>query len=261
MRPFDAAPEFVEWDNRKHRTISPVTKEQMHNKHEVLFPETLVHGKTILDLGCALGTTGHWCLSHGASRYTGVEAQATNAEKARKLLGTYHPNSFDVVEDSIESYLEKSSETFDVVAALGVLYVFTDYYSILKKIAAKAREVIVIESLYPFGRRFKPFFNGVQFRDDQDINLADENASLVGRGTRISPSGFQFIMKDFGFESTEGQLYPRPITGSIDVYNTMDTIGPRFLLRFTKSGSFSINLSQDLTNKRAGARDEWARYL
>jgi SAM-dependent methyltransferase len=260
MSPFDAAPEFVEWDNRQFRPHNPVTQEQMHNKHEVLFPASLVRDKTILDLGCALGTTGHWCLSHGATRYSGVETQNTSAEKARELLEKYHPGESEIIQNSIQTYLEGPSETFDIVSALGVLYVFTDYYSILKNMCARARETVTLECIYPYGFRFREDFMGVQFLNNSDINLADENASLVGRGARISPSGLQFIMKDFGFESKEGQLRPAPITGSTDVYNSMNVRGPRFLMRFTRTGSAHMNLSQDLAGKRTGKRTQWGKY-
>ena len=83
---FETAPEFVDEDNRQFRTHNPVTKEQMRNKHEVLFPEHLIKGKTVLDLGSCLGATGHWCLSHGAAHYTGVEVQKEYAALAAKLL-------------------------------------------------------------------------------------------------------------------------------------------------------------------------------
>jgi hypothetical protein len=233
MDVFASAPEFLEWDNRQRRVSNPVSKELMEHKHEAMFPAELIAGKSILDLGCALGATGHWCLSQGAASYTGVEGQQEYARKAQELLERYHPGKARIENVAIEDFLAKSTETFDIVSVLGVLYVFTDYYSILKAICAHAKERVVIESQYPFGKHFRPGFTGAQFLDNQDINMADQDASLSGRGTRISPLGLIFLMKDFGFESKEGQLYPKPISGT-DVYNSMSVLGPRFLLRFNR---------------------------
>jgi len=260
MNPFEAAPEFVGWDNRQSRPHSPVSVQQMLHKHEVLFPASLVRDKTVLDIGSALGATGHWCLSMGARAYTGLETQETYAERSRELMQKYHPGKSTIIRKPIETYFSEDTEVFDIVSLLGVLYVFVDYYSILKDVCARARETIVIESLYPFGSYFRKGFTGVQFLE-QDINLAGENSSLQGRGTRISPAGLQFIMRDFGFESKEGQLYPKPITESLDVYNSMKVIGPRFLLRFTRTGAPEKNLSQDLSGEQTGTKKPWSEYL
>jgi SAM-dependent methyltransferase len=260
MNPFDEAPEFVGEDNRQNRVFNPVTRQQMHNKHEVLFPSSLIRGKTILDLGCALGATGHWCLSNGATKYTGIEAQETYAKKARTLLDKYHANKFEVIQNSIESYLESTRETFDIVAVLGVLYVFTDYYSILRKITSVARETVIVESMYPPIAITNPHFSGVEFISYQHINLADENASLEGRGSRLSPKGFGFIMEEFGFV-TEGLISPRKITESVDVYNRFDVAGPRFLLNFSRKKQAQTSLSLDLQNmqkKKMGKKHYWS---
>ena len=260
MSCFDDAPEFIELDNRQFRLLSAVTKEQMENKHEVLFPRSLVEGRTILDLGCCLGATGHWCLSEGATHYTGVEVQETYATAARMLMSKYHPNDAIIIESSIEDFLATNTQQYDVVAILGVIYVFTDYYSILKKITDIARESVVVESLYPDRDIFDEDFCGVQFFKHQRINLADENASLYGRGTRISPKGLKWVMRDFAFESFEGLLIPRPILGTADVYTvTPDTKGEwmRFLIRFKRIIHAKISLSQDLQGEKKGGRASW----
>jgi cyclopropane fatty-acyl-phospholipid synthase-like methyltransferase len=144
---FETAPEFVDEDNRQFRTHNPVSKEQMRNKHEVLFPEYLIKGKTILDLGSCLGATGHWCLSHGAAHYTGVEVQKEYTSLAAKLLEKYHPGKSETLCMSLEQFFETNTKQYDVVALLGVLYVFVDYYSILKKLTDIAKEQLIFENL------------------------------------------------------------------------------------------------------------------
>ncbi len=122
MNCFDSAPEFIEEDNRRLRVRNPVSKQQMCNKHTALLPEEFVRGKSVLDLGCCMGTTGHWCLSHGATHYTGIEFQAEYAQKAERLLNHYHPGQSTIHQTAIEKWLAQPDlPTFDVVCLLGVV--------------------------------------------------------------------------------------------------------------------------------------------
>ena len=260
MSCFEEAPEFVGMDNRQRRSFTPVSVEQMEKKHPALLPRELVEGKSVLDLGCCLAATGHWCLSQGAASYVGVELQQTYADSARALMGRYHPGRFRIDWEPIESWLEDTEERFDVVAMLGALYAFTDYYSIVRRMARIAKEAIVIEALYPNRARFGPRFCGVEFVDCQRINLADEDASLSGRGTRLSPSGLSWLMKEFGFESVEGLLYPVLTKSTKDVYNDDPVTGllaTRYLMRFRPTTQPAISLSEDLRADKRGTRVRW----
>ncbi len=252
MNCFDSAPEFIEEDNRRFRLRNPVSKEQMHNKHAALLPEETVRGKSVLDLGCCLGATGHWCLSQGATHYTGVEFQSGYAEIAEKLLNKYHPEKFSIQQMSIEEWLgQPDKPNFDVVCLLGVLYAFVDYFSILKLAADITKSTMVIESNYFDTLKKRPNFCGVAFVDEQTINLATETSSLVGRGTRISPKGFEWLMKGFGFVSHDGIIRPEPLIGVADVYNRpielmAETYPIRFLMRFERTDAAAHSLSEDL---------------
>lgn len=257
--PFKKAPEFVDEDNRLRRTFSPISLEQMHNKHEVLFPAEVVEGKRVLDLGCCLGATGHWCLSLGAKSYTGVEVQKEYAEIGQQLMQQYHPGKGEIVRMGIEEFLEHPpQQSYDVIAMLGVIYVFTDYYSVLKKISLLSTETIVIEGLCHNIVRLGADFCGVEFTDAQLINLADQDASLIGRGTRISPAGLRWLMEELGFISQEGLLYPKQITSIPDIYNPQHGRPPlRYLLRFMRSKTNAPALSRDLQGGRQGLKKLW----
>jgi hypothetical protein len=258
MPVFTADSDFIESDNRRERVVNPVSAAQMNNKHEALFPEEMVRGKSVLDLGCCIGATGHWCLSLGAASYTGVELQAEYATTARTLLEKHHPGKAIVFAAPIETWLATNQQAYDVVAALGVIYVFTDYYSVLANITRAAKETVAIEALYHDVRRLGEEFSGVMFVDRQSINLADENASLFGKGTRISPNGLRWLMRDFGFE-TPGLIKPRPLESGVDVYNEdlKKARRARYLMRFTRTGTGEKSLSEDLRTDRAGAKLDW----
>lgn len=262
MSCFDQAPEFVDEDNRRFREENPVSNNLMEAKHEALLPPDMVKGKTVLDLGCCLGATGHWCLSHGAAHYTGVEVQDDYVEGARRLLGKYHPGKFTIEQMGIEKWLDSAgTRQFDIVCMLGVIYVFTDYYSILKACAKVCRDILVIEGMYPDGWAQNKDFRGVVFFDNQGINLADIKGEAVGRGTRISPKGLQWLMPEFGFSSAEGVILPRPITDVPDLYNrplspvynlphdpSMKSkyIFVRYLMRFRRTEAVARSVADDL---------------
>ena len=256
---FSNALDFIESDNRQHRSRSPVNIEYMTKKHRALFPDEYVHGKTVLDLGSCLGATGHWCLAAGASHYTGVEIQHTYVELSRELLSKYHQKeSFSIVESAVETYCATISDQYDIVSALGIIYGLTDYYSFLRSIAARAKESIVIEGLYHHKEKCGDDFCGVQFLDAQSMNLADQQASALGRGTRISPNGLAWLMKEFGFGTGE-LLKPEPIITSVDVYNTgrrsKDLV--RYMMRFTRTEQYAESLSEKLQHNRIEETSPW----
>jgi len=245
MRPFEIAPEFIEEDNRVRRTRNPVTAEQMHNKHEALLPEEYAKNRRILDLGCGIGASGHWGLSFGAAHYVGVEMQQTYADTARKLLNRYHPEKSTIYNESLDTWLTHNTEHFDVILLLASLHFFTDYYTILRSACART-DILLVEESRPDPRLFHPQTAGVQFLENQTLNLADEDSSAIGRGVKISPTGLAFILKDFGFSYAE-MLVPKPITMSRDVYAPGNE---RYLMRFHRDEQHATphrGFAEDLT--------------
>lgn len=252
--------EFMLKDNRTKRTFNPVSNEQMIKKHSAMFPENLVKNKTILDLGACLGATGHWCLSLGASSYLGVETQEKYVDDGNALLKKYYKNKGKIIHSNIEDFLAKNTESFDIVCLLGVMYVFVDYYSLLKSVTSITKQSLIIEGIYPDLKFFDIDFCGVEFSGKQLINLATKNASLIGRGSRISPEGLSFILKDFGFDIKE-QVYPKRIKGSYDIYNQSffkrkSTL--RYMVLFSRSQKETFrSLSNDLSFRQSGSHVYW----
>jgi Methyltransferase domain len=263
MNCYDAAPEFIDEDNRRFRGHNPISKEQMAAKHSVLLPESLIKGKTILDLGCCMGATGHWALSHGAAHYTGIELQTEYAEGARRLFDKYHPDKFVIYQTPIEKWLsEPHAEQYDIVCILGVIYAFIDYFSILKYSTALARSTYIVEGLHLGITKDYPNFCGVGFIDEQPINLSNENSAMVGRGTRVSPKGMEWIMKEFGFDCPEGMLYPPPVYDVPDIYNRplselSKKQAVRYLMRFERTSDGKSKSISDELQSGTGKRQPW----
>ena len=264
MNCYNAAPEFIDEDNRLFRIHNPISKEQMHNKHAALLPEKVISGKSVLDLGCCIGATGHWCLANGAAHYTGVEFQAGYAQIAEKLLGKYHPGKFSIYQMAIEEWLQQTNPPqYDVVCLLGVIYGFVDYFSILKLATQITKSTLAIESNYFTHQKKNPDFCGVVFIDNQTMNISTETGSFIGRGTRISPKGMEWLMKEFGFLSYDGVILPKPIIGAPDVYNRpLELLGEtypiRYMMRFERSEFKARSVSEDL-QRGEGTKETWER--
>ncbi|MCF7843916.1 class I SAM-dependent methyltransferase [Candidatus Gracilibacteria bacterium] len=259
---FAEAPEFISIDNRERRTYNPISFEQMTKKHEALFSDDFVKDKTILDLGCGLGATGHWCLSAGASKYVGVETQKEYADPGNQLLEKYHKNKGVIILSGVEEFLKNNEDDFDIVCAMGVLYVFTDYYSILSEITKITKNSLVVDNPYHNLIKLGYDFCGVEYRNNHSVNLANQDASLLGRASILSPKGLTFIMGDFGFE-TSGVIYPEKILSSHDAYNfELSSSDPmkakRYFMIFNRSNyRKSSSLSQDLNAEKIGPRRSW----
>lgn len=255
---FDAAPEFIDEDNRRFRISNPVTKSQSTAKHEAILPADVVRGKTILDLGCCLGATGHWCLYHGAAHYTGVEAQKPYTDIGQRLMEKYHPGKYRLHTAMIEEWLrDNQAQTFDIVCILGVLYVFSDYYSILKYCADITRDHLMVEAQYPPTWFVNNNFCGVEFTNAQTINSAAANVGFSGRGSRISPRGMRWLMKDFGFEAPDGVIKPQPVTDTIDVFNSdPGEARRRYMMCFSRTAEKARSLS-DALKSGSGKIELW----
>lgn len=156
MKVFESMPEFISSDVRVKRPIDVsyrIDTEFMEKRHEAMLPPELIKGKTVLDLGCAVGATGAWCLANGALGYRGVEVQEVMAQSAINNLWKYFPNRpWDICKLPIEEYIDQFGPfiEWDIVVVSGVIYGIIDYFSFLKTISMMATTCIVIESMHPW---------------------------------------------------------------------------------------------------------------
>lgn len=224
---------FVEFDNRKNRGHSNINTESLNKRHRALLPKSEVRGKSILDLGSTIGATGYWCLENGATHYTGIEIQSLYCNQSQEIFSSlYEDQQFTIIQSSIEDFLKKNKERYDVVVLSGILYAFLDVVEILKSVAKIAKETIVIDSLYPRGiKGLDDTFIGIT--KFQAINSSLGNFSYVGIGARPTPEALNIIMKNFGFEFM-GLRFPESMESKqIDAYyKTISAHDFKFPLRF-----------------------------
>jgi len=238
--PFDIEPRFIKLDNRKNRPLVPITKEFLEKLHILLLPQWMLKNKNVLDLGSCIGATGQWCLYYGAKSYTGVEVQKENTNISKELLKPYK-NKIKIINNSIEEFLKKNEKKFDIVILSGILYVFIDYYSILKKISKTCNGHIVILNMYPNINKNK---HSIIELNQSGINLADTDKTLSSVGSKISPKALNIIMNSLGFFSKEGVLSNESSLRGFS-HKKFD----RYLIRFEKKNKIKKSLSKLLINR------------
>lgn len=218
MNPFDLAPDFIEYDNRRLRTHHQTTKLSLFNKLKVQLPNSLIKDKTVLDLGSCLGAAGYYAIKNGAKDYIGVEAQTHYVDLSNRLLSKYCPNySYKIIQQEVEDFLDEqiaNGVKYDVVLAAGVIYCFLDIVNILKKITMVAKDVVVIDTInWPASIDSTEFGETIIKKQENMVHADDDlGPPFEGVASRISFHALNIVMSTFSFASDEGILLPEPMT-------------------------------------------------
>jgi tRNA (cmo5U34)-methyltransferase len=263
--PFDMAPEFYLEDNRQYRRSNPITRTVLDAKMRVLIPEWLVKNKSILDLGSCLGAAGHWALSYGATRYVGVEVQREYVDQSRSLLRPWGAKA-EIAQADIRSFLlGAESASFDIVLAMGVMYLFIDPDVIAAEMCRVARETVAVESTYPGIQHLldaaKISSAYLTYGFSQDVNMADGRYSLRGLAATPSPAAMDIYFRREQFVNKEGLLdYPRLEENTVYSVEAIKTkgIAARFGARYHRvSHQRELQTLEQCLPSRKGERRRW----
>ena len=213
---FERMPEFITSDVRVKRPVDVsyrIDADFMTKRHEAMLPESLVEGKSVLDLGCAVAATGAWVLDHDAKFYAGVELQPKMAYDACVNLEKYfEPPRWKILEKSIEDVISLSPAGYDIIVVSGVIYVIVNYFGFIEKLTHIA-DCIVIESMHPW--KLIDQNNAmtdmsvweqciqlpiVQYTEKIRHSHEDGTKSYEYDGVRISISAFQQIFGHLGWK-------------------------------------------------------------
>ena len=149
MKVFEKYPQFIKTDPRIDRVGAySISADFMQHRHECFFNSEILENKTVLDLGCCVGASGAWVLANNAKLYCGVEYHKDLASEASNNLSVFDNSKWQIINTSVELFLETNTEKYDIVIASGVIYAFFEPIPILKNIANCA-DVIIIESVHP----------------------------------------------------------------------------------------------------------------
>lgn len=201
--------EFIEFDVRKTREHLPVTEESVTNKWQALLPDDIVNNSTILDLGCATGSAGHWCQLHWCTSYTGVELQDNYYQVSKRLL----PNA-EIIQADVETFLRTTDRQWEVVIAAGILHGIFNPFKIISLLDKVATDYIIIEN----NETVENGIPTIHFRKTNMVNDEDINASYHGFATYIGSSALEFIMNEYGWVGH--RVYPKQIENGLDPYHT-----------------------------------------
>ncbi len=260
---FDQHPQFYQQDNRRLRGFNPVSREFLEIKYRVLLPPAMIKDKHILDLGSCLGAAGQWALHHGAARYTGVEVQSGYAEESRRLLAHWGDRA-EVLCQDIRSFLQQvQAQSYDIVVIAGMLYHFIDTKNIIDLACYATRQWIVVETNFPPGVR-----NGSLPRDavlteyvtDQEVNLADKEASLLGISATSSLPALDIFFGLNGFFKNEEKL-KFPITSHSIIYDESmlghSDLQIRFAARYLRSEGATLRTLENNLPHLVGEQRQW----
>lgn len=234
MSVFHDQPEFITRDCRVTRPAHisyRVDADFMTARHEAMLPKSMIEGKTVLDLGCAVAATGAWALANGATHYTGIELQEEFADIAAANLSQYYsPEQWKVFCVPIETFLSVSVKRFDVIVISGVLYGIADYFSLLKQMT-KIAGTIVIEGVLPNrltlddGTKLDPSMQVlmsklpiVQYAPEIKHSDPSGVKSIKFQGTYTTPSAINAVMEHMGWlaDRTPADLLAKSIPSLYD---------------------------------------------
>jgi hypothetical protein len=188
----DTSP-FVELDNRRFRPILATSAQALNQKHSLLFPDAVVRGASVLDLGSCIGATGHWVTQLGARRYLGIEHQEGYVKLSRDLLAA--SSAVQIEQRTAEDYLARSEESFDVVCLLGIVHGVFDPLSMIRLAAQRATRYLCFDDM-----GWDAELPVLTVDPSTKMPLAGEKAATVGFGWFLSPQAVHLIMNFLGFE-------------------------------------------------------------
>lgn len=108
---------------------------------EIVF-ERSVEGRSVLDIGCALGYFCFEAEKHGASRVVGAELKDGRFRSANLLKGVLE-SRVEFVQKNLLA--EEPTENFDVVLALNLIHHLPEPITSLQRLTALASERLILE--------------------------------------------------------------------------------------------------------------------
>jgi 2-polyprenyl-3-methyl-5-hydroxy-6-metoxy-1,4-benzoquinol methylase len=124
-------------------------QEGRQKSFEQIFEFQDLRGKSILDIGCALGDFLYRAEQRGASKITGLELDSLRYNAARKITQMLCSRA-QIKQLSLEAYTSDQpnipdADMFDWVLALNVLHHISDIHAFCSQAASLARQFLAIE--------------------------------------------------------------------------------------------------------------------
>jgi hypothetical protein len=200
---------FIESDVRKSRTHLPISEESVMKKLSAMLPAEIINGSTVLDLGCATGAAGHWCVLNDCKSYTGVELQDNYYKTAKSLL----PNC-EIVQSDVIEFLKNTDRQWEVVISAGLMHGIFNPFQLISLLDKVSSEYIIIES----NETVENDIPTIHFRKTNMVNDESMENPYHGYATYVGSEALKFIMNEYGWGWK--RIYPAELTSGIDPYRT-----------------------------------------
>ncbi len=153
-----------------------------------------IEGKSVLDIGCWDGAYSLEAIRRGAARVLATDHFAWHEgwgdRRCFDLTRQYLAPSIEAMDIDVTDLSAERVGRFDTVLFLGVFYHLRHPFQVLERVAALAREVLVVESriIAPFSRRpFMRFYPGTELDGDPTNWWAPNRACM------------EAMLRDLGF--------------------------------------------------------------
>lgn len=218
------------------------TKEQwarLNERHKRIIDANAIHveGKTILDLACANGRWTWAAANAGAAKVLGIEGRADKVAEARALIerqGMADKCRFECCDMYDWLYSAETNEKFNTIFCLGVYYHVLDHYMLIRLMAKREPDVIIIDSTF-----IRSFELLVDVHTENPTlwtsalpSFAGQKQQLVGR---VSLGLMVQMAMNCGYRCEPVTWNPREVSSPAAVPDYIK--GQRFTLRLLKSPS------------------------
>ncbi len=122
---------------------------------DIIFAES-IKGKSVLDIGCFLGSFCHEAVRRGANRVVGIDVDEDRLRQAR-LVADCVGMAKDIEFKLLDIETGNLDEQFDVVLMLNVLHHLRNPLAVLDKVIAQTKERLVLEVASPASLRPKTY--------------------------------------------------------------------------------------------------------
>ena len=176
-----------------------VTQAYYQAKHSILLPPDQVKDSSILDVGSCLGATGWYCLSNDCAVYTGLEMQELFCTQSRELLAAHPNGQWQVLNNSLQTYMSFNRNRYDVIVAWGVLNGMYDPIPALEWMMRRS-DIVSLDLPIPHNVTDELAHVSIDLNTSSSMITAGESASYVFTGSRIGLGAIKIIANLNGFD-------------------------------------------------------------
>jgi SAM-dependent methyltransferase len=210
--------------------ITPSIADRGHR--DIAFPDVrdgYWRGKRVLDIACNEGAYSFAALARGAAHVDGFDVRESNIEKARFAQRVLGHAGVDFHVSTIDDWFDAHPEPYDHVLCCGILYHLVDPPATIARVAASARESILVTCVLYGGdeigyTRYAELDNAAASANALDSLAPNNTATLIAEFARhgfhplhVSETrggdlwgGCNLLLWNAGPLAPQASPYPRP---------------------------------------------------